>query len=329
MKKPLYRSGIIPICFLLFCSEAHGQAWPKMDIKILTRPNYITNFPWGGVDQGSYVYWPTTPPDMKPLQLVKAGKREEAFQYCMSKIDTTKGDTRFFYSIQAASMGFGLFKSHLVVAKLEPFVKGLLNPKDPMNPNLVLSLKSELLAMHFAARLAVHSTGRIETDPRVKPILDIANGTKKTILWHLGPDEVRKMQFSKLEHIAVYSTIAFLDPNDDYEKVVPMWSRVVQKYPQRADFRLMLKKFSSRFYGDKTYSKAEWDAPERHAEAALKIDPEYDRAISSVAWAVSSSDPVRSEALIRKYLRLGTGPVPEIESARALLDWLEKVNKKK
>lgn len=308
-------------------AASEGQSRPSLDPVPFTRPDIVTKFVWGGVDADSYVYWPSTPPDMRPLELVKSGKREQAFQYCMSKMDTTKGDLRFFYSVQAASLGFGLFKSHHVAAKLAPLVsKPVLNLPSAQRSAAALTYRNELLAMSYSIRLAGMSLNRSQSDPRGEEIRTLSF-RKPPFYWSAVPELVREMKHTRLEHVAVYSTIAFNDPNDRHEKVVPMWSNVVQKYPKRADFRLMLKSYSNHLVDGIKYTQADRDAPRRHARIAYELDPKNVRAIYAAGGSYMSSDPVRSERLIRQYLALNTDPKYEIDRAKAVLDFLEKSKK--
>lgn len=95
-------------------------AWNIAGIALAQQSNdWVTRgFPLGGVDRDSYIYWPSKPVDSRPLELLAAGKRDDAFKFCLQKMDTTRGNSKYFYAVQASTIGFSLGKSHLVYAKL-------------------------------------------------------------------------------------------------------------------------------------------------------------------------------------------------------------------
>lgn len=304
----------------IFPQGAKGQPLTKSDIQLL-RESY---FVWGGVDTRSYVYWPVTPPDLKPLLLVKAGKREEAFSYCFSKMKATDGDLKFFYTIQAASMGFGIWKTHLVVSELLPEYRRVKQNAKRQHLELVGNDRFLELSLAYAVTLAGASGMGMERDPKVQAWKKLRNSNEDTI--RTAIDDSLNRRYTKVEHIAVAAVITSLE---SYRKptAYELWSTVLRTDPKSPQLNLAMSIIaSSRKIGQALVDGKIVEIPDEntsarpdYAERALALDPNNVRALYRVASNVSYTDRTRAIALFTKCLALGTGPAIEIESAKARL----------
>lgn len=319
------KRGIKILLTLSLASASFSQPIQGFDFRLWPEVrNADIQFVWGGIDQTSYVYWPTTPPDREPLRLVKSGQREKAFQYCMSKIDTTTGELRFFYSIQATTLGFGLFKSHLVIQKLMPQFDAAKRAALKVGRKESGLSTSELLAIQFAWVMAGHLGFEEYKSPRYAPIKKLL--TAHTLFRTDVRRELMARKLVKLEHRAIAAVMSFYDPNGDREEAPDKWSQVIKLAPNQPEFYMVHKTLLARYNGTKTYTAERSLAPGRAAEKALALDPNYDRALYSVGMRVIDSQPKRAESLLQKYLDMGTGPQYEKVRAKMVLDYLKKVN---
>lgn len=313
---------------LISCSFGYSQSPPGFK----RPPIHEHDFAWGGVDSRSYVYWPVTPPDVKPLQLVKAGKREEAFLYCFAKMKETKGDLKFFYSIQAASMGFSIWQSPKVVDALMPeYNLAVLKAKKhrlsvaKSDPNIALSIA-------FAIRLSGYAGADM---PNHRNSQAWQNTWKaNSVALQTALYSYQEATYSRTEHRAVSAVLTSLNSFQS-TTAFDQWKSVLKTNPRSPQLNLAMSFFASITTienvpgkGDVYHRSAPEGTAQQYSERALELDPDNVRAMYSVAIFVESTNPSRARALLTRYLDIGSGPAPERIKARIVLDDLNRRNPK-
>lgn len=286
---------------------------------------------WGGVDRDSLLYWPTKAPDMRPLQLVKAGKRGEAFQYCFSKMKSTKGDLQFFYLIHAASMGFGLSKTDLVLEYLTQGIESWYwkwwkggQGKVDIDDNL-------LLALEYSFQLAKGSHN---------PYAEDTGFYKKYVdkVWVYNAISVRRRELEsrslkRVDHLCVSAVIESYKDHTSKSAVTsggrqydprPMqkaWLRALAKDPKNPELNMVVSHAMRTAYMD--------GGPDyfaniiKYAESALKYNPQYSRAMVTIGFYDIKNNPRRSKLLLEEAIRIGGCLPEELERARKGLNYLK------
>lgn len=295
-------------------------------------PIHEHDFAWGGVDSRSYVYWPVTPPDVKPLQLVKAGKREEAFLYCFAKMKETKGDLKFFYSIQAASMGFGIWQSPKVVDALMPEYNLAVLKAKKQRLSVAKSDPDIALSIAFAIRLSGHAGADMPNHRNSQSWQNTWRANSVSLQTALY--SYQEATYSRTEHRAVSAVLTSLN-SFRRPTAFDQWKSVLEINPKNPQLNLAMSYFASITNIENVQGKGDVyhrSAPEgtglRFAERALELDPDNVRAMYSVAIFVEFKDPARAKALLNRYLDVGIGPAPERIKARVVLDDLNRRNPK-
>lgn len=289
-----------------------------------------SKYPWGGIDWYSHVYWPVSPPDVKPLQLVKGGKQQEAFDYCLSKLKTTQGDLRFFYTVQAASLGFGIWQTHRVVGALLPTYRKAKKEAWTKHESLASVDPGLLLGMAFAVSLADTNSLDERTRPAVIAWEQMMFRDQATIMD--AYENYSTVKSTRLEHRAVVALIA-ADRVIDTPSGRERWKLVLRSNPSNSGLNLVMSTLYSRGFsrpapnGKSVVTEdIDEEAMIKYAEAALSLDPTNVRAMYQVANFTSHKTRSRSIALLERYLQAGTGPVSEIEAAKKLLARLSSPN---
>lgn len=314
------------LTIFLIATLTPGQQPPRKSL-----PFYEEFYPWGGIDETSQVYWPTKPPDVRPLQLAKAGNREEAFRYCFAKMKSTTGELRFFYIVQAASMGFGIWKTQAVVKELLPEYLGLERQNSGskrVRPGYDNSL---ILGLAFSAHLANEAGGGARSHPSFRSWLTYYNANQSNLVdirnrW-------RDIAYTEVTHLAVIASMVRHESR--YSPTArQLWKTVLKSNPNSPQLNLLMSElFNSGMAVEgpgntwKTVQDIDPDAVQKYAEAALKLDPDNVRAIAAVAHSISYKDPARAKALAIKYLSLGAGPAPEVASIKRMLERLKRTEK--
>lgn len=324
MKVSLLKSGFVYVALLfgitLSGSQSKVNGTATLDANDRTS---VTGFVWGGIDEGSYVYWPDLIVDQKPLALVKAGRRQEAFDYCFAKMDTTKGSTKFFYSVQAASMGFGLFKTYLVAEKLGSEYNQVLRESTKDGDSDPYFDTNFLLALNFAYSLAAYSGNDDFDNPKFKP-------TKKLLDAHpmyltLAKRALAGRSYSTLAQKAVAATLAFVrrDKAKDWSQRHVLWQHVMSSDPKNPAYVLVSSRFHSVFVGEPV-APGKFDTADKLIVKAYNLNPNYDRAVYQMGSMTMYTKPSESEQFFRRYISMGTGPKYEMDRARANLKLLQE-----
>lgn len=281
-----------------------------------------TDYLWGGIGQDSYLYWPTTPASFRPLELVKAGRRQEAFDYCFSRMKTTKGEEHFFYAIQAASLGFGLKKSHLVseylASKLKIDNRAYLSAETPKRLS-----NDEVLSFLFAHSLAQGSLSSSQRNPSWEAIQHKPN---YMFALSITMDEWNKRSYSRAEHLCVRAELVWRltsgggSPQFDPRALQAAWRLALSKAPKSAEINLVLSRFSQMVY-QMEVDRAIADTL-KYAENALRLAPNNPRAKSRVGVLINRKDPRRAKLLLEDAVKSGGLLPSELAEAREKLKYI-------
>lgn len=328
MKSRLYATLVAVLSFVVFpysvvCAQQKEPTKPTTQ-----QPRHELYFPWGGIDQNSYMYWPTNAPDTKPLLLAKAGRRDLAFSYCLTKLDSATGTTMLFYSVQAASMGYGLVQSHEVIQRLLPKYRSQRRLAVSRSRSYVAEDPDLALSLAFATTLSIHSTSDIRSHKGFKALQNIQSNNSFEVIRVLN--DVRNYKFTSSTHQAIMATLSHLL---SFRKPSPedQWKPILQADPDNPSALLIMATLTAvTIYGSDATGKIvplyepDPDAPLHYAELAFKHAPNNVRAIFSLAQHVKHSDPARAKALLTRYLAIGTGPEPEKAAAKRMLAELSR-----
>lgn len=286
---------------------------------------------WGGLEPDSFLYWPVKPIDTLPLTLVRSGKRTEAFELCLQRMKKTKGDAQFFYAIQAASLGFGLYRSREVALYLARDAREL-EMKQLNSHSQVFEMESDrMLAIVFAFRLSVQSEFELGAKHHPKMLIEDSRFS------HIE-GELKRRTFSRIEHLCVLATLVDfeshstpmdkrLNPSGNARQHDPRfsqraWKAALAKNPTSPELNMVVSTKMRLAYLD--------GGPDyfanitKYAETALKLNPSYSRAMVRIAEFKFIEDPHRSKLLLEEAIRL-KGLLPsELKLAHTLLANIEK-----
>lgn len=261
-------------------------------------------FPLGGIDRDSYLYWPTKPTDLRPLQMAKVGKRADAFALCLSQIDKSKGDDRLFYSVQATTLGFSLGKSHLVYGK----VRKLVVPEIPQALFHDLHVKKEdwLLLAYIGAVCDQMPIAQ----PEWKKLRASAHELNYASRFALTAE------FSRVEHLFLQGTMAGLMM--ELSKSRRSLTLATELIPESSMAWLVLAR--AHFIApskDKVPLEQLMKSGVGYISKARQLDPANPRAmyLDGVIKVASGKYALGSE-LLEKFLKTGGGTAGEIQSAR-------------
>lgn len=266
---------------------------------------------WGGVDRNSHVYWPVKPIDMRPLELAKLGKREEAFQYCFSRIGSSKSEQKAFYIVQAASFGFGLKKTHIVYAK----VKSQLLPNGfHRSSSSPTDIDERVLLLAFVASVA----SMVE-----RPYPDWETVSRKSTETSSIVSASLDVSYTRTEHKFIQAAIAA--NSLWFGKARLLQEQALMKTPDSADAWLALARTYMRG-GDQIGHTVEIDTVRslRFIRKARTLDPSNARAKYLEAAHIYSTDPALASKLFRQFLDSKVGSPGEREFANETLTRLAR-----
>lgn len=282
-----------------------------------TADEWITRgFPLGGIDRDSYLYWPTKPPDLRPLQMVKAGKRAEAFALCLSQIGKTKGDERFFYSVQATTLGYSLGKSHIVYGQ----VRKLLALESPQGFYKDLRVKNEdwLLLAYIRAVCDRMPSAKLEWKKMRASAHELSFASNFALT----------TEFTRVEHLFLQGTMAHLDL--EFPKSRQSLRRATELIPESSMAWLVLARAHFiRTSDDKVPFEQLMKTGVGYIAKARQLEPANPRAMYlDGAMKVAMGKYTLGSELLQKFLKTGGGTAGEIQSAHNSIKYAARMKSK-
>jgi hypothetical protein len=273
-------------------------------------------FSEGGLDPFGYTYWTTTLPDSKPLALVRAGQKKEAFEYCLAKIDGSSGKDRVFYIVQASGLGYGLKRPHEVAAVMAAQVNKKVGLYDSASALDRVSAQDWLLYAY-----SYEMCNLLASEPDNK--YDSWGKMSQQRAFRFSPealDIVAKTNYRGLEDRYLKATWAF--NADHYDVARKLMTGVAEEMPNQPGAHLT----ACRYW---THGPSNEAANSQKAHALLvdirKRWPNYDRAIYfDGVYGTRYKDPQAAKRLLETYIKMNTGPKFEIESAKRTIATIEK-----
>ena len=284
----------------------------------------LHNFPYGGLDQFSYVYWPTSA-DQEPLKLMKRGEREKAFNYCMKMIDKAKDDdTRLFYVVQASTIGYGLKKPHLVAQKMDKYAVRKLGRDIPTAISKLSAV--DCLGYMFARAVADDLASDQDNKYLAWSDQNVRHSFENQYWADEAEGKARAFNFTRLEHRYVKAEWAILarELGIGRRLLTPIAKELDEPGPNLA---------LARYWGFGTSGPGN-DYDSAQAGTYLKLVrtrwPNYDRGIywegvklSHKGTALTKTEAQKGTDLLNSFLARGTGPAFELKNAKSALGRLK------